>query len=582
MPVTLLKDELLYSAIVRQYHLSSELSWRCFLSTLFGNSCNRVSLLLPQNINNASESFNITSHELITNHSILPYFKTFSYTEKYLNNKAKLLNEDQINLFHVFGINNGILFNKKYCTMCIESDIKMHGVAYWHRSHHLPFVTCCAEHNLCLIASKHPPKNCKTTQAWLPFTEKTVTTHSGKFELSFSKLSRDILNSNFIFDPVKTKKLLFSEMQNLKLTRGFFLDRDKVRIYIESTINDCSPTFFKWVLSITQKAINSVAGKKEIKNYAFFLFWISVLYSDIHTFKKEYDMFNSKKNNSPTSTPICKSTIISSFISNTHSARKTAEELGVSPNYILNTVKAAGLAVSLRPKKITLSMKQQIQSELRAGKKTQEIAKKFNLSTGSIEQILTQNPSIKKHRLEIRQKEKLKRRQSERLKITRYLNKYKNSSRSDVKRVCRISYYWLYKHDREWLSSTLPDKLKRYPRKDQVNWKKRDTEYKKKLLAIVKNCMAIEPPRRITIEWLAKELGTGSALKNQLHNLPLTESYINNVRETVDIFQVRRIAWAIEKIKENNSTVNRHQVSKLTTISNLRALAEEYLNSQVN
>ncbi|UYM15460.1 TniQ family protein [Endozoicomonas euniceicola] len=47
----------------------------------------------------------------------------------------------------------------KFCPECIESDTEEFGVAYWHRSHALPFVFCCWKHDCSLIEVNSGKKN---------------------------------------------------------------------------------------------------------------------------------------------------------------------------------------------------------------------------------------------------------------------------------------------------------------------------------------------------------------------------------------------------------------------------------------
>lgn len=82
-----------------------------------------------------------------------------------------------------------------------------------------------------------------------------------------------------------------------------------------------------------------------------------------------------------------------------------------------------------------------------------DIAKELNLSTGAIEQVLTQHPELVEQRKHLRFRAKLvKQRKSLSLAMT----KFPRYSRNQLKNKFNASYLWLFKHDKNWLYRHLP------------------------------------------------------------------------------------------------------------------------------
>jgi len=152
------------------------------------------------------------------------------------------------------------------------------------------------------------------------------------------------------------------------------------------------------------------------------------------------------------------------LVSEGASLRSAAKIIDTTVSTLKIKAQQNNLAVDTRPSKITELVERAIWRKLVLGKKTQDIAKEFNVSTGAIEKILTKHLWLPELRRRIRYYGKLKHHEAQ---ISRYVNFRPNATRNEIRTNVRPSYYWLYKHEQKLLYQLLPERVKAiyWPRK---------------------------------------------------------------------------------------------------------------------
>lgn len=114
------------------------------------------------------------------------------------------------------------------------------------------------------------------------------------------------------------------------------------------------------------------------------------------------------------------------------------------------------------------------------------------------------------------------------------------AARTEIRKMCKKEYIFIYRKDRKWLYEKLPIKIKRINHHAFVDCNKRDNEF----LFIVKNnyeeLMNSYEPKRITKSSIGRDVGILTSLEKNIDKLPNTEKYLNEILETVEEFQVRR------------------------------------------
>ena len=131
---TLYEDELLYSGLARYFVIT--------LPTYI----NHVSAQIPY-------SLGYTNDHLIVNHTLFNFLTAFMSSDSAAYYYEQMSNP---NSTHNNSNTTSKLLNVpflRYCPICMESDYKLHGETYWHRSHQISLLNVCFRHRVFLVNS---------------------------------------------------------------------------------------------------------------------------------------------------------------------------------------------------------------------------------------------------------------------------------------------------------------------------------------------------------------------------------------------------------------------------------------------
>ncbi|MEP4892242.1 MAG: TnsD family Tn7-like transposition protein, partial [Aliiglaciecola sp.] len=171
------------------------------------------------------------------------------------------------------------------------------------------------------------------------------------------------------------------------------------------------------------------------------------------------------------------------------------------------------IAIELKPKVITEEVISAVISMAYKGFHRNTIATEFQISTGSVEQIISSEEGLVEKRKQFKYQSKRRRYKATILKAMR---DNPCAMKQEIKNCCYAAFHWLYAHDRKWLNNTLPIPTKPKVR-SKVDWNKRDIE----LASKVKNIL-LKAKGKMTRTSLDKELGGHGWLIRMQHKLPLT------------------------------------------------------------
>lgn len=130
------------------------------------------------------------------------------------------------------------------------------------------------------------------------------------------------------------------------------------------------------------------------------------------------------------------------------------------------------------------------------------------------------------------------------------------------KRLYR-QYMRLYKRQPELLYSILPEKVKQLPGGTQkVDWSVRDIEILERAKIACSRLLFMPEPVRISSSRLMKEIGYPS-LRFYIDKLPMTKQYIEDVVESVEDFQLRRVDSVCRKLYEEKGIFERWEVMRI-------------------
>lgn len=147
-----------------------------------------------------------------------------------------------------------------------------------------------------------------------------------------------------------------------------------------------------------------------------------------------------------------------------------------------------------------------------------------------------------------------------------------------LRRSHNTLYIWLYRNDKNWLFENSSYKISNKIKISKVDWNFRDEIFSEKIKSESKILLSTVPPERVTVSKIGKRLGIKVFLEKHLEKLPLCKSILEQVKEEVSSFQIRRINYAIQLIKEQGLELKVWRVRKIAGLrNNLDYMVEEFI-----
>ena len=144
---------------------------------------------------------------------------------------------------------------------------------------------------------------------------------------------------------------------------------------------------------------------------------------------------------------------------------------------------------------------------------------------------------------------------------------YPDKSKTELRKIAKSHFIWLYRHDREWLDINSPEHQKLQCTNGRVDWVKRDSEV---LQEVKKAVEAIrdskEKPVKISLGRIGIICGLQGLLEKHLDKMPQTKRYIDKVAETDDSFRRRRIVWAVQELTNSGEELKLWKVMRMAGI----------------
>ena len=590
-------DELLYSVLARYYIWSANVSPKVTLEELFGKTTVIATFDLPSNIENLVQNlptaWKYTADSFIQENTLYPFYAPF------LTKKAKIVYQSMCK--HVSGdIHSriGIMASSipipqyfKFCSICNREDYEKHGEIYWRRLHQTFGVLVCPTHKVWLQKSSVKIKgdnrhefiaadveNCVFRLKVVDYTKKDVN--------KLVVLADDIdllLKSSFLS---KTGKWFRSRYQSLLIDKG--LATASGRVHQKDLLREFDDYYGKKFLKLVHSEIDldnegnwltSIVRKhRKVFHPLRHLLLIRFLEKDLSSF------FKQRINQSPfgkgpwtcfngASEHYLKKVITSVFDSYSNDMKKLVGTFTCSCGFIYSTsdkdiphsnnmsygkIKSYGNLWENKLKELfankSLSLRE-IGRQLKVDTKTViSHAKRLHLINDN--SLPTVKKQVKVEKVNLQQKE-------QREKWLKIQKEFPNFSKTELRQKHPAIYIWLYRNDREWFDENSPKKHKIPTINNRVNWQQRDQKILKLSQHCVNELFEQERPVRITISRIGKEIGHSSLIEKHLNKLPKTKEFYENVFETIEQFQIRRISWAVEKLSVEKDSIKVWQVVRL-------------------
>ncbi|EAB4666563.1 hypothetical protein IB591_001241 [Salmonella enterica] len=193
-----LPEETLYSRCVRTrdvYGITAEQFFRAFLN----NTTRSLHPSLTTSLNILSEHTAETGPELWLNQTLVPLYawalpKYRTELEDLTVRAARL--HTLCKLCRYAEHYPAVL---KHCPVCVHSDIRKYGVAYWHRQHQIAGITSCHHHQINLNYIADP--RLSSLHLHFPYNREKVISLSGHYDFEFAKFTSSALSLICQSDP---------------------------------------------------------------------------------------------------------------------------------------------------------------------------------------------------------------------------------------------------------------------------------------------------------------------------------------------------------------------------------------------
>ena len=134
---------------------------------------------------------------------------------------------------------------------------------------------------------------------------------------------------------------------------------------------------------------------------------------------------------------------------------------------------------------------------------------------------------------------------------------YPIKSKTELRQVNNRVFTWLYRNDRDWLNQNSPRLKSTIHDSHRVNWGDRDEGILEIVKVAITEILSIDgKPKRITVSSIGSMLGIRPLLEKHLDKLPKTKEYMVEHTEGIRDFQVRRLQWAVQELREEGQDLS--------------------------
>jgi hypothetical protein len=598
-------DELLYSACARYGKRTKYSNKKSVMRELFGPNRSNAVFDFPNRLEYFLSKLppnNYISDSLIDENTLFPFHEAF-LTRKRANlirEEMKFAENNKIQMRLALNISQ-IKVPKylRFCPLCAENDRNNYGETYWHRVHQLGGILVCIKHN-CFLQDSFVSLG----------RESSTTFHSAEESLKIQppEFLRDNNSEHKLFlylgknaEWLLTQKKLSLEQgelreryYNLLLKRGYAYYNGRIKgnkLYEAFNQHFSLDTYS----SVSSSSLDTLGCQIKSPRYAWYLNLLGTTPAKVINHPIRHLLLMNFLG-------VTAKDFFDSFVE--------YKPFGVGPYPCLNKASEHYLELNIRTCEIvdntvknkrgipcglffcgcgfiyqrlgcdnSIQDKYKYSSVKEYGKvweeKLKELWMNLNLSVAQIAEILnTSAHCVTRHAIRLslpmnqpntRNVEGYSRYRNPRKTFTQLLSrhrgswlehikKYPNATRSELQRIATQPYFWLRKHDFDWIQDNSP-KIKRvYERRLTHDWKKIDEN----LSIEVKHCcqkilMSTNPFQRVSLSAIIREVGHQAWLERRFLKLPKTHKIINFYYESTEDFVLRKIEQLERRFIEENT-----------------------------
>ncbi len=602
-------DELLYSTFARYHYYTGNIDLLDTIEDLFGKRSIIPSLYLGSNLKYLCKELEgrYSEEDLINKHTIFPFYKPFLPSDRQIQlvNEIKFGNCEGIYLS--LGLTTGGICRKdgiQFCSECVKYDIDKFGEPYIHREHQLQGVLVCPHHKTILSNYKYNSKNISRIQ-YIRLEEKelnideneqkidsAVIKHNETLvklsQMSYKLLSYDFHNIN--------REDILNCYKNLLYEKGFMSTGEKIhqkdlfyeftRFYGNDLLHflECNIDIdnnYNWLKVITRKTKRTSHPLRHLLLINFLIGDIDMFFNQLH---KKYNPFGQGpwpclnkaadhymqdvindviitadyKTSMPVGTFKCTCGYVY--------ARKGPDK-SIEDRYKIGKTKEFG---HVWDSKLFELLKEDTYS-------SRQLAKIMNCDSNTIRKKATDFNMNYFNKIKSCSVEDIKVKQDHKngLKIEEYKNKVlitiksnKSLGKLKIKALIPNEYRYICNKDKKWMDSVLPiyDSDCLIKKDSKINWNEKDDICLKLVDEKYKEIYDRIPYQRVTKSIIGTELGIRNLLYKYADKIPKTNMFIENNKESVEQFNIRKCKNIIESFINDDLPIQLWKVQRLAGI----------------
>jgi hypothetical protein len=470
LPSTL-PDETLFSRYVRHMTIL-DIRESEYLKLLFSKPRASIHPYLTIGITKASQ-ISEDSESKIYKEQTLGRFFSYFLPDLSTDIYAALLADDgnvAVRTCQLVSFKESELLSLKYCPACAKEDMWNYGVSYWHRVHQIPGIEACPSHKVWLAHQKLPERP-HIKRGLLPDTSveaRPCSVLSYKFAQFIDDFLINITNTN--------ESLTRTDLLKKVRKRGYMLSKNRFKRA------ELTADLYSFTQSLKYDESDLLPSSKQDYRYLSYLLSGQVYQNPFKHLLVNFWLSNIYENTPPPSYTITKNDLLVAqdklklkclkLLKQGNSLVEVSRVTGKSRCYLKSIAMRENITIITHPIIITGEVIKDTLTMANKGFHRRAIANRFNISTGSVEQIISSEQGL----VEKRKLYKLEsKRRRYKVQILRALNKMPFAIKQEIKETCYAAFHWLYTHEKIWLNSTLPSPKKQKVH-SKVNWIKRDIE----------------------------------------------------------------------------------------------------------
>jgi len=542
-----LDDETLFSLVSRHHALSGAVRPRDTCERFFGHPRAGTQHDLPCNLDvfvARTNHFLGDAASIIRDRTLLPYYLPFRSDAVAAEATESLRGPAIGSLKYRLGILTSRFrahHPLKACSLCMESDVTQHGVAYWHRAHQFPGVWCCPLHEVPLQESAVKANGVKRFFWHLPSASHLVTPSIGLGRptievgtlslLRLSRLTRDYITWGGRIDEARLisayqyaldAKGLLNPAGGLKLTRiaeDFSRHVGPLRCVLE--LHDLPGDDRAASVQVGRLLRAPRTGTHPVRH----LVLIDWLFGDWPSFLRTYEVATKWDERPPEQIrshpdPDNRTRLLQMLRDDAISLTESARIVGVDVATATGWARQAGLTARSRPKMLGPDRLTEVHAQLICGDSTAEVAAVQRLSVPTINRILRAHPVIGAKAHEARA---ARARSDQRKAWATATAEHPTLSAKALRTLIPACYAWLYRNDRHWLMNAaagLPAAAT--PTAPRVDWQARDLELEKMVERTILQLSIEGPDQPIELWRIYQRVPALKAKLGHLDRLPRT------------------------------------------------------------